>query len=84
MLPYVMATVLAKDEWLGEIPDVRVLLVFATNDANLHLIATLVNTELAPGGHIVVGRRQNDLNGVHQTVPGLVWRGLSQHFYCNP
>ncbi|CAM6030945.1 unnamed protein product [Sphagnum balticum] len=84
ILPYVMATVLAREEQLGEVLDVEALLALVTNNANLHLIATLVNTELAPAGHITVGRHQNDLDGVRQVVLGLVWHGLSQHFCCNP
>jgi hypothetical protein len=77
MLSYVMVTVLAMEERLGEVLDVKALLALATNDANLHLVATLVNIELALASHVAVGRRQNNLNGVHQAVPGLVWRGLS-------
>ncbi|CAM6023247.1 unnamed protein product [Sphagnum balticum] len=77
MLPYVMATVLAREERLGEILDVGTLLALATNDANLHLVTTLVNTELAPAGHVTIGRRQNNLDDIGQVVPGLVWCGLS-------
>jgi hypothetical protein len=84
MLPYVMVAVLAKEEWLGKILDVEALLVLATNNANLHLVTTFINTELALKSHIVVGRRRNDLNGVCQGVPELVWHGLSQHFCCDP
>jgi ribosomal protein S12 methylthiotransferase accessory factor YcaO len=79
-----MATVLAREERFGEVMDVEALLALATNDANLHLVATLVNTELAPIGHVAVGRCRNDLDGVRQAVPRLVWRGLSRNFYCNP
>ncbi len=83
MLPYVMVTALAKEERLGEVLDVGALLALVTNDANLHLVVTLLNTELAPTGHVAVGRRRNDLDGIRQAVPELVWRGLSRHFCCN-
>jgi hypothetical protein len=79
-----MAIVLAKEERLGEVLDVGTLLALATSNTNLHLVATLINTELALAGHVVVGHRRNDLNGVRQAMPGLVWRGLFQHFCCNP
>jgi hypothetical protein len=72
MLPYVMAMVLAREERLGEVLDVRALLALATNDANLHLVATLVNTKLALTGHVAVGHRQNDLDDARQAVLGLV------------
>jgi hypothetical protein len=84
MLPYVMAVVFAREERLGEILDVEALFVVVTNNVNLHLIATFINVELAPTSHVVVGRRQNNLDGIRQAMPKLVWRGLSQHFYCNP
>jgi hypothetical protein len=77
MLPYVMAMVLAKEERLGEVLDVGALLALATSDANLHLVATLVNTELAPTSHVAVGCHQNDLDGVRQVMFGLVWHDLS-------
>jgi hypothetical protein len=44
MLPYMMVAVLAREERLGEILDVEALIALVTNDANLHVIATLVNT----------------------------------------
>ncbi|CAK9862316.1 unnamed protein product [Sphagnum jensenii] len=77
MLPYVMAVVIAREERLGEVLDVGALLALATNDANLHLIATLVDAKLTPAGHIAVGRCRNDLDGKHQAMPELVWCGLS-------
>jgi hypothetical protein len=83
MLPYVMATVLAREERLGEILDVGALLALATNDANLHLITTLVNAELAPTNHVTIGHRRNDFDGIRQAMPELVWHVLSQHFCCN-
>ncbi|CAM6017988.1 unnamed protein product [Sphagnum balticum] len=79
MLPYVMAMVLAREERLGEVLDVRALLALVTSDANLHLVATFINRELALIGHVAIGCRRNDLDGVRQAVPGLVWRGLCQH-----
>jgi len=79
-----MATVLAREEQLGEVLDVGALLALAISNANLHLVATLVNTELAPASHVAIGHYQNDLNGIRQAMPGLVWDGLSQHFYNNP
>jgi hypothetical protein len=64
MLPYMMAVVLPKEEWLGEILDVRMLLVLPTSNANLHLIATFVNAEFALVRHVAIGCRRNDLDGV--------------------
>jgi hypothetical protein len=83
MLPYVMATVLAKEERFSEVLDVRALLALATSDTNLHLVATLINIKLAPIVHITIGHRRNDLNGVREAARGLVWHGLSRHFCCN-
>jgi len=57
MLPYVMATILAREERLGDILDIEVLLALATSDTNLHLITTLVDAELALVGHVDVGCR---------------------------
>jgi hypothetical protein len=84
MLPYVMATVLVREEQLGEVLDVEALFTLATSDANLHLVTTFVNIELAPTSHVVVERCRNDFDGVRQAMPELVWHGLSRHFSCNP
>jgi hypothetical protein len=65
MLPYVMVVVLAKEERLGEVLDVGALLALATSDVNFHLVATLVDVELTPASHVVIGRCQNDLDGIH-------------------
>jgi hypothetical protein len=84
MLPYVMVVVLAKEERLGELLDVETLFALATNDTNLYLVMTFIDVELASTGHVTVGRRRNDLDGIRQAMPELVWCGLSQHFYYNP
>ncbi len=74
-MPYVMVAVLAREEWLSEILDVETLFTLATNDANLHLIATFVDAKLAPTGHVAVGCRRNDHDDVRQAVPG--WYGVA-------
>ncbi len=56
MLPYVMAAVLAREERLGEVLDVGVLLALATSNANLHLVATFIDVEFASASHVAVGR----------------------------
>jgi hypothetical protein len=57
MLPYVMATVLAKEERLSEVLDVGMLYALVTNNTNLHLLVTFVDVELALVGHVAVGCR---------------------------
>ncbi len=57
MLPYVMATILAREERLGDILNIEVLLALATSDTNLHLITTLIDAKLALVGHVNVGCR---------------------------
>jgi hypothetical protein len=54
-MPYVMAIVLAREERLCEVLDVGTLFALVTNNANLHFVATLVDIELAPVGHVTIG-----------------------------
>jgi len=55
MLPYMMDVVLAREERFGEVLDVEVLFALVTNNANLHLVTTLVDVKLALVGHAAVG-----------------------------